>query len=38
MEFIKEIGLINKYQTEAMVEMKNSMSNKEHSGKAREMV
>lgn len=37
-EFTKEVGLINKYQTKVMVEMKNSVSNKEHSGKARGMV
>lgn len=37
-EFTKEVGLINKYQTKVMVEMKNSVSNKEHRGKARGMV
>lgn len=34
MELIKEIGLTNKCQTEVMLVIKNSMSNKEHSGNA----
>lgn len=38
MEFIREIGSINKYQTEVMLEMKNSMSYKKHTGKAEEMI
>lgn len=38
MEFIKDSGLINKYQTKVMLEMKYSVSNKEHSGKTGEMV
>lgn len=38
MESIRETGSINKYQTEVMLEMKISMSNKKHTGKAKEKV
>lgn len=38
MEFIREAGSINKYQTEVMLEMTISMSNKKHTGKAKEKV